>query len=519
VSFHRRYLQLAQEIESNFAVAQWQAGDLALWPLARMDLYMELYGASVGVTPPPARSLLRRALERYATPAVHLWRSRHDLAHWLPHPRKAPAIVLGDGVSLDFIDGAWRDRYGEPLMQALDRRGVETFLMQTGDLSRLPWARRTYAANLVAQRGRRRSRRLTVNAQLPQLDDVVRWLRDRGVGTGAFEQAALQQRARSVLAIADEFEKVLRVVKPRLAFVVTYYAELGPPFLLACRRQGILSVDLQHCPQEGAHKAYGWSAVPAAGYAVLPAVFWQWTAADAAYVAHWTSRLSQPWHRSLHGGHLQLTPFLDDADPATRAMDARFDALSGGARFEREILISLQPVSGYRAQWEALASTIRTAPASWRWWIRRHPAARSYQDEEYRALVQLRLPNVMVEPASQLPLPALLRHMSVLVSRYSGASAEAETFGVPALFLSEEARGQFSAQIERGTARVIGMAQLIAAIEALPSRTQRPRTAPAPQLDDTLARLEQLAPAYRAMCRDSAVASRRKLAESTINCA
>jgi hypothetical protein len=116
-------------------------------------------------------------------------------------------------------------------------------------------------------------------------------------------------------------------------------------------------------------------------------------------------------------------------------------------------------------------------------------------------------------------LPALLRHMSVLVSRYSGASAEAETFGVPALFLSEEARGQFSAQIERGTARVIGMAQLTAAIEALPSRTQRPRTAPAPQLDDTLARLEQLAPAYRAMCRDSAVASRRKLAESTINCA
>jgi len=58
------------------------------------------------------------------------------------------------------------------------------------------------------------------------------------------------------------------------------------------------------------------------------------------------------------------------------------------------------------------------------------------------SLLSLRMPNVVLEQASLLPLPALLRHMSILLSLASGSAAEAAVFGVPAIFLLDDARGR-----------------------------------------------------------------------------
>jgi hypothetical protein len=230
----------------------------------------------------------------------------------------------------------------------------------------------------------------------------------------------------------------------------------------------------------------------------------------------------------VFGGHIQLASFRKETDPAVREWDAKFDVIGQGQTFEREILVTLQPVSGYRAQWDALAAQIEAGPTQWRWWIRRHPASCPYQDEEYRRLVSLRQPNVVVEASLSLPLPALLRRMSVLVSRFSGSSAEAADFGVPALFLSEEARGQFSRLIERGAATVVPIKDLIAIIAQLPRVATRPPTIAAPEFDATLAHIEQFADDYAQLCRSAdrrgvasrqgMVASRRNVGESRSSC-
>lgn len=495
VPFHRRYLTLVEEIERNFPVARWKSGDVEIWPLARMDLYLDMYWANVGGAVMALRPLPLRALARVATPLTNVWKSRHDLVHWVARPKQAHAIFLGDGVSLDYVNGAWQDRYGEPVITALEKRGIGTFLMQSGELGNLPWQRPTFAANVIAARGSLTRFTAAMPCELPDHDGVVRFLADNGVRAACLSRAHLARRASSVSATATAFERVLRIVKPTLAFVVTYYAGLAPAFLLACRRQGIFSVDLQHCPQEGAHKAYGWSALPDEGYGTLPALFWSWTEPDAAFIQSWAGRLALPWHRSLHGGHAQLGSFLDDNHPATQLWDQKFDLLANGS-YEREILVALQPVGGFRAQWDALVSQIEAAPVAWRWWIRRHPSARAYQDAEYRHLVSLRRPNVRVDEALMLPLPALLRHMSVVVSRFSGASAEAAAFGVPALFLSEEARGQFSALIERGGAAVIDIRALNTEIARLPAIPVRPKPTRRPDLDETLLLVEEIARDY-----------------------
>jgi hypothetical protein len=476
ISFHSRYVALVAQIERRFAVAEWKSGDADLWPLARFDLYLDMYWDNVGAAPPEPRPWPLRLAGRTLKPFLNLWRSRYDLGHWRCRAKPAPVIFLGDGVSLDRVSGAYQDRQGEPVMAALERRGHETFLMQSGELVRLPWRRTTFAANLVDVWGWIISPLFVRPAALPDHKEVMAFLVQSGVRAPSLERASLIRRAQLIHAAAFLFERLLKRVRPKLAFVVSYYAGLGPAFVLACWRRRIVSVDLQHAPLEGAPMAYVFDAYPQAGYSVLPVLFWSWTQKDADSVRHGP-------HQSLRGGPPQLADFVDDAQ-----------SFDGG--FEREILVALQPIAGHRDDWEALARQIEASPPSWRWWIRRHPASRPDQDREFGRLINLCLPNVRIAEASAMPLPALLRRMSAVLSLASGTAMEAALFGVPAFFLSEEARGPFGAFIESGAACVIDPGEVRARIAGLQTPPVR-RFLP-PDLEGTLTRLEELADEYQA---------------------
>ncbi len=508
-TLHQRYWAIVEAIEGRYDVAHWRAGDLDLWPLARMDLFLDMMRAEGSDTAPAPPSFARRALVSLTTPFTNVWKSRHDLAHYIGWPRRAYAVLLGDGVSLDHIDGAWHDRYGEPIIAALEREGRRTLLMQSGNLTRLPWHRPTLAANIVSAWGG--LARATGIGPVPELPDhaaILDLLAAGGIVAPSLGVARLTRRARAAAASASAFEQVLRIARPRIAFVVTWYAGLGPAFALACRRRGIMCVDLQHCPQEGLHKAYRWSSLPERGYTTLPALFWTWRREDAAHIAGWAATLDRPWHRSLHGGHTQIAAFFDDADPATIAWDQVFAAIGGGVEYEREILIALQPIGGRRAIWEALADLIEASPTTWRWWIRRHPASTAAQDGEYARLLALDRPNVVIEAAGYLPLPALLRHMSMLLSLESGAAGEAAAFGVPALFLSEAARGPFAGLIDRGDARVVPIEAVADHISSTPRRSVRPAASSATPLSVSLRVLDIMVDEHAALCRAAPVTFR-----------
>ena len=495
-TFQDRYLGLVAEIERDFRVAQWKRGDVDIWPLARMDLFLDMHRRHTGQSTPPSPPFLRRVVALLATPFTNVWKSRHDLKNWTVRPFRAHAVVLGDGVSLDLIGDAWQDRFGESVIVEFERQGLRTFVMQPGDLGRLPWRRPTFAANLVDVWARIARRADSVPASLPDHDDVIAYLRKKGIDAPSLARAALERRASAISKSADAFTLVLRMVRPRLAFVVTYYAGLGPAFVLACRRLGILSVDLQHCPQDGAHKAYVWSNLPSEGYSTLPAVFWTWNRSDADRINRWATLLPAPWHQGFYGGNSQLVNFCGvTAD----ACDRQFRAIAGDRPFAREILVALQPIAGQLRVWDELARIVEAAPADWRWWIRRHPSSRAQQDAAFGRLLALRGDNIVIEPASRLPLPALLPHMSVLASLMSGAAGEAALFGVPAFFLSEEANGPFGDLIARGCARIVDPAQLTEEIELLSDpRPDRPEIVQ-PALSETLHRLEEVAQAYRAL--------------------
>ena len=485
----QRYLKLVAEIEQRFAVSRWRSGDIDLWPPARMDLFLDMFATDGRATAPPPPSFIRRAAGGLATPLTNLWKSRHDLAHWMPWPRRAQALILGDGVSLDRVGGAWQDRYGEPIAAALESGGRKTLMMQPGDLKRLPWRRPTFAVNSVSAWGALIAAAPTRRTlDLPDHEALLTFLDAERVAAPSLNRDRLARRARTLASTSWLFQQILRRVRPNFAFVVTCYAGLGHAFALACRREAVLCIDLQHCPQDGAHKAYGWRGVPDHGYTTLPALFWNWREDDAAFIQDWASALPSPWHQSLHGGHTQIIAHRDGPE-----------ALLGSDGFDREILVALQPIGGHRASWDALADIIESGPPRWRWWIRRHPSSTPAQDADYARLLTLRRPNLLIDEASQHSLPALLPHMSALVSLASGAAGEAAMFGVPAFFLSDEARGTFPGLIARGDARIIEPAELLPAISGIQKKATVPPK-PAPPLGETLSRLERIAEDYARLC-------------------
>ncbi|TWB15374.1 hypothetical protein [Nitrospirillum bahiense] len=490
--FHAQYLALVAEIEARFAVSRWTSGDAHLWPLARMDLYLDLYRQHVADPEAGRPSRVVRGLRTLAHPLATL--GRRDNVILRPH--RADILFLGDGVSVECIDGAWEDRYGEPLMAELEGDGARYLHLQPG--RRTPWRRPTLAVDLITSAAQALAPLVRAPLDLPDHAEVVDFLARQGVPAPSLRPERLARRAMGLRARAQALGLVLDIARPRLAFTTTWYAGLGSALALACRRRGILSVDVQHCPQGGRHKAYGWAGVGTEGYTTLPALFWTWDPADAAHISAWADG---HWHQALAGGHPRLGPFLDDADPRTRAWDERFRQAAGGDA-QRDILVALQ-TTGPSAVWDAVADRIAAGPPEWRWWIRRHPAAGPGDDRRHARLLALRGPNIRIDPASALPLPALLRHMDTVVSLASGVAAEAVLFGVPALFLSADATGPFGHLAEAGHARVVAdLDALIPTLAALPKAPSR-RAAQIPNLAAGLRRLEAIAASYRALWADA----------------
>lgn len=494
--FHQQYLACVEEIEQRFPVAHWRCGDFEIWPLVRMDLYLDMYRQSAGANAPSV-SRARNALRHACVPMTNLWRRRNDLQHHQLWPRKADAIFLGDGVSLDRIEGAWQDRYSEPLITVLAQQGRSSFLMQPGDLRRTPWHRETFPANTVDAVAHALAPFHRHSVALPALPEVQAFLAHNGIVAPSVSPSKLLWRANVVRTTSAVFEYLLDGVQPRLAFVTTWYAGLAPAFLLACRRRGILSVDLQHCPQGGGHKAYTWRALPLTGYRCLPAVFWTWHPEDAEHIQSWARASS--WHGVICGGHPRLS--LRDNDPCTTENEGDF-----AGPFDRDILVALQTVQGAADVWHRLAHEIAAGPASWRWWIRRHPAARAADDQMFAELLALRRPNVRIEEASQLPLWDLLRHMSAVVSLSSGTAGEAAAAGVPALFLSADATGPFRHLIQSQRATVCDVGELGTFIADLPARPVRSLDKSAPPLAQTLRALDGMARDFAPLCRSQAKA-------------
>ena len=489
-------LDAINALELRFPVASWRAGDIDLWPIYRFRLYGHaIDGLLLTQAPPNAFERWRRLADRAARA---LWRV--PLAAWQDRGANdrlrsgTAAVFFSDGVSFTQLDGRWFDRVVDPVMQALDARGLHGLKLTPLAEAHVPRLRSSRFVQPTIDRIKLlATRRQPPPLHLPQFDAFEHAAR-ASFGPLVPSRAWLQVQATRLEALAAWFGTWLDRSGARHAFVNTFYSLEGQAVVQAARRRGLHSIDLQHGMQGPHHAAYArWPVVPDGGYSTLPDEFWVWGDEEAKAIDNWSGKL--PRHRPRITGNYWLQRWRDDSDPLIAACLAKARALRAPAATQVLVCLSWGLADG---ETEKLLQAARLCDASVAWWWRLHPVESSRRAEFAARLRQHGLDGSRVGTTTDLPLYALVRSADLTVSHSSTVTLEAAELGIPSVVTSDYGAELHAALIQSGMAVKATQARSIAdAVQLLATRPRGAASACAPAglLQAAVDELFQCAPA------------------------
>ncbi len=246
--------------------------------------------------------------------------------------------------------------------------------------------------------------------------------------------------------LANFYKNYLLKINPSHAFTADNgFHELA--LNLACRELGITSVSIQHGVQGDLHSDYGrWENVPKDGFELLPRIFWCWDSESAVAINQWAKACSSA-HVAIVGGNPWLEMWIKKEDRLVSVYDQKIKKLKIKTAHAKNILVTLQTPEKIYSKGEIIPKFVLEAiagsPREWFWWIRLHPIGMKCRKQINQLLRQYRIFNMDIDHATDLPLPALLRHMDVHVTHSSSVVLDAQRFGVPSVVWSESGESLF----------------------------------------------------------------------------
>lgn len=457
-------LDLINEIEARYPVGEWKVNGVRIWPLLRVRLYTDIFGAALldGHVPTSRQRTRERLMRVLRTAARYLkvrWADRAKHARW---PEEVDVIFLSDGVSFSDIEGRWYERFFDPMMEVLRRDDRTALLLTPMTMMHQPrWSpSRLIQPGIDAVKVRSAlPPRRAVDCEFEGLEAMLDQLRAIGLSALVPSVTEVTEISRRLLLLERHFARMLNRVKARRAFVNTYYSAEGMAFTLAARRRGILVADFQHGVQGENHVAYGrWSRVPEGGYDLLPQEFWVWSETELRAIEAW-SPAGGSGHLAVHCGNPWLDLWGSGELPALRASTNAARA-ARDADPRKHVLVSLQwGIADAECRKMLAAAELCKDMA---WWFRMHPLMLREIDAFRRLIGEYDIPGCQIELPTNLPLPAILGVVDAHVTASSTVVIEASHFGVPSVITSQFGAQCFEAQIASGIAELAEKPEMIA---------------------------------------------------------
>lgn len=458
-------IRLITELEHEFPVEQWRVDGIRIWPLVRIKLYGYLYAFRIDAENRQRNESegLGLVASRGASAVSGLGRYLRACLADFRHNRRArdaaDIAFLSDGVSYALVDGEWYEKFCDPLIARLEQRSMRCFLMSplreyfvprhSPSMFVQPFVDLAIARALVRSRLPGASLR-----NLPRFEQFCAGLATRDLGIPLGRVLTIGQDAARLRSVASYYKKQLERLRPKAAFIVSYYSIDGMAFNLACHELGIPAVDIQHGAEGDLNPAYGqWHKVPPEGYALLPAVFWCWSETEAAAIRRWNGAVRDR-HNAVVGGHPWLMLWQGGRAPFVARYDQEMRTRKATGSYRRHILVTLQYGLADESVLAPVLEAVRTAPRDWCWWVRLHPCMPGEREAIRRMLRERGSDRVELDAASDLPLYALLRHMDAHVTHSSYTVVEADAYGVPSVVFSAYGAELFSEQIASGAVTV-----------------------------------------------------------------
>jgi hypothetical protein len=470
--------------ERAYSTADWRVGGVRIWPLVRLELYANNFGAIIGDVSLSGSKLaqLRTVVRTHVAWAAALARD------WSAEQRRvqpADTVFLAYSAGAQpFINGRRYNPLLAPYADIIAAAGGRTLVWEMAPYGSYNTPRHTPSHMIQPFLLRRRMasviRPRSPAADLAGFDEFVRDARAAGIRSRYFERDTLGRDAGFVLSLAGDFERWLVSSGARTAINADY----GPrdlAFILACQRAGVTSIELQHGMQGDSHPAYArWVNVPAGGYELRPRIHWCWDDASALTINAWASTVSGG-PRAIVGGDAWRHMWLEGSDRIVREYDDSVGALKATLPARHHLLITLDSLGDPLPQ--PLFDGVRALGPDWAVWLRLHPANQHImRPRAEQKLAALGMAAPSVERVSNLPLHALLRSLDVHVTvAWSSVIVEAASFGVRSVASTSEAAEMFAGAVDSGD---LVIATDAAAVTAAVRRQADARRAPTPSTVD-----------------------------------
>jgi hypothetical protein len=436
-------VELLVDIERRFPVDQWTINGVRIWPLVRVRLYHSLFLHEVSGDPQAAGTARGRVAQvatmllgaaRCVAARLRDWRHEASLA------REVDVAFLSDGVSFANLEGAWYEKFCDPIITRIRPESASSCLLVPLDRYLVPrYSRSRFVQpriDLENVRGALGARKAPRELELSGFAEAMAALATRPLQIPLPTVQTLVRDASRLAHVAAYYANRLGRMRPAAAMVVSYYSLENMAFILACQRLGIPSFDIQHGAAGDSNAAYGmWTRVPHDGYELLPDFFWCWTDADAEAINRWAKPRGGR-HQAVVGGHPWLVLWQSGADQAIQRVETRLQEaglLDGG---KRQVLVTLQYGLATSEHLGPVLGAMARSPGNLHWWVRLHPAQLGDREIIRRLLKDTGRGDFELDLATDLPLYAVLKHADVHVTHSSNVVVEAVAFGVPTVFVS-----------------------------------------------------------------------------------
>jgi hypothetical protein len=475
------FMRVINQIERSVPVGDWRIAGVPVWPMIRFEVYATNFNPTFAEKGLAGgwHAKLQTVGQRLGSWA---WTSLWDRHSTTPAVAKADVVFLAYSIGTPpLVDGRRYKPLLAPYVDLLGSLGQQSLVWESAPSGRYNIPRYTPSAliepGLVLSRGLNSARRsFQVPVHLPGYDDLLALLAAEDLRTRYADLFWLRRDAVFVWTLSERFLRWLRQVRPRLGIVADASLR-DEAFILACRRLGITTVELQHGVQGDLHPNYGsWEAVPVDGYATKPDIFWCWDQESADAINRWAA-CANGAHRAIVGGDPWRQLWLEGRNALVDLVDGQIAGVMERAGARRHMLITLDTV-GELIPSEVL-QMMREAPASWCFWLRVHPVdgvARLRALE--RILNNERFRWMPPRWVAELPLHGILRQVDLhLTVSWSSVILEASAFGVRSIACSPEAKEVYPSELEKGMLQVAATTgEMLALMERLFREQRVPRS-------------------------------------------
>lgn len=439
------------EIENKYPVLEWRACGFCVWPILRIQIATEiLLRSSQG-----AGTFGKEATPSIFKRLVGLAKGHIDGAvSGIKDKAKNQKITMADFIFLSnplcktLVNDHWYDKFCGPIRQELDNRGYYSLHFEMGRDYRIP----RYNSEIFLQSKldylKIRSRLFSNNTFISEWEGFGEML--EGLEYDWNIKILPKQLQKSILYVEQLSNWYLDIIKKthiKACFMICYYSLEGMALCLACRKQGIPSIDIQHGIQGSGHRAYSrWTKVPQNGYELLPTLFWCWSDYEAETISDW-GEIAGNQHKVIVAGN----PWLDKFQQFTksdvfRAESKEFDKLI--ANKQKVLLVCLSGIPSFGVGLdEFLLDTMKNSAPSFLWLVRMHPGELSYKENICTQLREHGIINFDVELSTKLPLQLILERTNVHLTHWSTTALEAAAYNIPTIFLDKKGPELFKEQI------------------------------------------------------------------------